>query len=453
VAYVADQNDPNAQQPATTTPGAAMQQLPTTSSGAGAGATGTNTTPAGSPQGAAAVPNTTQAPPVQDLQAYLTANQPQAVQMGQNIAGNLQNTATQVTGDIAADQAAADANVQASNVQPNSQLITEAVANPTQFVQDPNNVSAFQALENANYTGPATYESTPQYQAAQAEVQNAENTAPNINTNAGVEQLVAGQETNPTLGMENLDQLLLQGTPAAMAPIAAAEQPVQALPTTLVNETTAEDQAIQQAIANDMVAPQAVNAAFLTGPNAVVPAFETNLQNELANEQAGINTYNTGLNNLLQEQIGTWNPSMGQAITNYENASGFTIPTTIGGYANDLIGTPQGAATMATTATPEDYETEAALAQLLGSNFTNQPLSAANAGEAGTAFNTAENPAVNPNALTQGISNDAFAALEQWMQENPQIFGAAQMPKVNAFNTLYDYLGTYNPNLTIGNQG
>ena len=424
MAYVQESNDPNAQ-PAGATPGAPMNQLPVTSSGAGAGATSTNTSAGGSPQGAAAVPNSTQAPPVQNLQAYLTANQPQAVQMGQNIASGLTNQAGQVTGDINADQSAVDAQVQAQNVAPNQALIDQAAANPSQFVQDPNNVAAFQAQENANYGGPATFESTPDYQTLTNEVTNAQNNAPDINTSAGVQQLVTGQETNPTLGMENLDQLLLQGTPEAMAPIAAAEAPIAQLGTQLTGATTAEDAAIQAAIANDQAAPQLVNSAFLTGPDAVVPAWEQALQNEQAQADAAYNSANqnfsgitsdinaNNLSGLTPDQLAELNlPSADVAPIQNELSA---LTADYGAGASPNFSTyytpgqlPATAPTEANSATAQDYSTEAALQQLLGNSLGVTPITQATANQAGTEGSPV-NPTFDPNKAATTMAQTAIS--------------------------------------------
>ncbi len=137
MAYVADQNDLNANQQPGTANNSPMAQLPQTSSGVGAGATATNTTTGGSPQGAASVPNSTKAPPVQDLQAYLAANAPQAVQMGQNIANNLNQTQQTVTGDINSGQQNVNQQVQQSNVAPNQELVNQARA---EFVGEPEDI-------------------------------------------------------------------------------------------------------------------------------------------------------------------------------------------------------------------------------------------------------------------------------------------------------------------------
>jgi hypothetical protein len=304
--------------------------------------------------------------------------------MGQNIASGLTNQAGQVTGDINADQAAVDAQVQAQNTPVNQDLINQAAANPSQFVQDPNNVAAFQAQENAAYTGPTTFESTPDYQTLTNEVTNAQQNAPNINTSAGVNQLVRGQETNPTLGMSNLDQLLLQGTPEAMAPIAAAEAPFAALPGQLSGATTTEDAAIQAAIANDQAAPQAVNSAFLTGPNAVVPTWEQALQDQLAKAQTGATDYNNSVTpdvneiNALNQMVAQFNGSK-FSVPNYGTTS---VPISASIPSGNL---PTAAApSLTSVATQQDYATEKALEQLLGNSLGTTPITQATANEAGT---------------------------------------------------------------------
>ena len=220
MAFVQDtQNDPNQQQPATS---GATNQLPQTSSGTGGGATSVNTSGAGA-QGVSSVPNASKAPPVQNLSDYLTANAPQAAGMGQAIAQNLSNQGQQVTGDINSNQQTFDKSVQASNVAPNTDLVSRAAQSPTDFVQNPNDVQAFQAQRDANYTGPTSFESADFYEPLTQEVQTFQNNAPNVENQSGILQLVSGQEQNPTLGMENLDALLLGGTPEALNPIRHAE--------------------------------------------------------------------------------------------------------------------------------------------------------------------------------------------------------------------------------------
>jgi hypothetical protein len=373
MAYVDTQTDPNAQPNAQTNP---MAQAPVTTSSGGVGTTAANAAPVGSPQGAAAVPTSTQAPPVQNLQAYLQANQPQAVQMGNTIAGNLQNTVNKTTGDINAAQTDLAGQVAAQNTAPNTDLVNQAAANPAQFVQNPQNLTDFLAQENANYGGPANFAATPYAQNLQNEVTSAVNSAPDINKPGGVEQLVTGQEQNPTLGMRNLDTLLLQGTPEAMAPIQNVIPKFGQLQGQYGNAQTSTDAAIQQAIANDQAAKAGVNTTFLTGPNAVVPTYEQNIKNEQTAAQTAQDKENALINALNQDinaktattpdfynLVGAGGPLL-SSMQNTPNAPSIYDYITPGQ-------TITKAPTLNDVITPEQYDNILALAQLLpGQDFS-----------------------------------------------------------------------------------
>lgn len=384
MAYVQEQNDPNAPQ-ATAMGAPGPMNQPSTAGGGTAG-----------PQGTTAVPNTTQAPPVQDLKAYLAANAPQAVQMGQNIAGNLNQTAGTVTGDINSAQQNVNQQVQSSVVPQNQNLLNEAAANPAQFVQNPKNLADFFAQENANYTGPTAFESTPQNQALTNEVQSAVQTAPDITQQGGVFQLARGQEQNPTTGMSNLDALLLQENPQAMAPIQAAIPGVQNLGNYLSGAQTATDKAIQDAIAADQATKAGVQTQFLTGPNAVVPTFQNELQTELQNAkgpatkaaqkaQADIlngtpTAADLALIKTMPGQFNELSGSMKDLFKDYGTNFDLTNYATMNS-PDTVFANPNA------TATPEEYAKEAALTQLLEGGF-NPVLNQSLAGNAGKQNNS-----------------------------------------------------------------
>ena len=417
MAYIADQNDPNAQQQPGGTQGAPMNQPPMTATGGGAN---TSTT-AGSPQGAASVTNTTQAPPTQDLGAYLKANAPQAVQMGQNIGQNLTDQAGNITGDVNNAINTVQGQVQANDIVPNRELVTNAANDPVSFVQNDQNLTDFLAQENAAYNGPAAFEQTPEYSKANAQVTNAVNAAPDISKASGIDTLVRGQETNPTLGMQNLDSLLLQGNADARAPIQGGIQKVQDLSKLLPGASSGIASSIKKA-ADDAAASKAgVNSAFLTGDNAVVPAWETGLTN--AENTAASNYSTAGTNNnaiisilngndltkLTPDQLSTLGLTSDQAkelqaaFNAYQGAYG--SPSAMSNYL--IPGTiPSSAPTLAQTATPADYAKEAALEQLLGSGY--QPfLDKSNASQSGIAGSSTA-PNFDKKSLAEYFSTNAI---------------------------------------------
>lgn len=372
MAFVDTTNDQTQQQQQT----APMNQpVMTTSAGGGGAGSGVN------PQGAAASPTSAKTPPVQDLKAYLEANAPQAVQMGQNIAQNLTNQAGQITGDI--NQAATDTSnqVAAQNVAPNQELVNQAAANPTEFVKNPQNVTDFLAQKNATYNGPSAWETTPEYTNVAGEVKNAVNAAPDITQPSGVASLVRGQEKNPTVGMQNLDTLLLQGNPDAMSPIKAAVPQVQALNDYLSGKANDVNNAIANTKANDVAAQGLIAPAFTTGPNAVVPTFQKNIQDEISKLEAERTNYNDFLS-----KYGGAAQDISKAIDAYNNVANsipsLEVPSSIPGQKPSTIQlsqenpfssfasmTPITAGVTAANASPEDLEYERALNTLLGTNL------------------------------------------------------------------------------------
>lgn len=383
---------------------------PQTSTGIG-GDAGAGTTAPGSPQGVSAAPTTSKAPPVQDLGAYLRANAPQSVQMGQNIAGKLNQTAQRATGDI--DTAANNVNtgIQAATVAPNADLVGRAAKDPTAFVSNPDDVKAFQAQRDAAYTGPNNFQETPDWSGANAEVNSAIQTAPDITSDTGIHQLVRSQEKNPTLGMENLDALLLQQNPDALAPISTALPGVKNLGQYLSGKTTSTNAAIQDAIAKTAAAKQGVQDTFLTGPNAVAPGFSADLTSRVGTARTAAQAKEDEINNALNA-IAAMKPATFDRTTlsNATNKLGADLPNEpyvgkyLGAYGNLLQGpirstdaeqpvspfqyltelSPNNEILPSNVATSGDYSKDAALASLLGTGY-NPILDQANAGKAGTA--------------------------------------------------------------------
>lgn len=412
MAYIIPPNDPNA--PATAgamgAPGA-LNQPPTTS----AGGTATSASAPGSPQGAASQPNATQAPPVQDLKAYLAANAPQSVQMGQNIANDLNQTAGKVTGDINAAQQDVASQVAAQNTAPNQALIEQAATNPADFVTNDQNVKDFLAQENANYGGPANFESTAAAQPLQTEVANAQQKAPDITKPQGVEQLARSQEVNPTTGMSNLDALLLQESPGALEPINAALPGVRGLSDYLSGAAGTTNDAIRAAIAQDQADKAAVQNTFLTGSNAVVPTFQNQLKNELSTTKGTATDAATRAKSDLiagkptaddLKILGIEPGQMNEIESVLKSLQGdYGKNFDLSNYAT-MLGPDNVFANVNATATPKEYAKEAALSKLLEGGF-NPSLDQSFAGNSGKQNNSLLN------FDSTGAQGDANNALKQ----------------------------------------
>lgn len=445
MAYVPESEDPNAQVQTSTAAPMNQAATPATSSGGTPATAGA----ASNAQGAPSSPNASKAPPVQNLQAYLQANAPQATGMGQNIANQLTQGYNAVNTDLTNGQNAFENQVNASAVPADYQsTVNQAAANPTQFATNPANVTNFQAIENANYSGPSSFETSPTYQNLNTEVQNAQSNAPDITNTANIEQLVRGQEQNPTTGESNLDSLLLQQSPEGTAAIKAAASPYANLGTALSGIGTTEDSNIANVTARDQAAAASVPTAFTTGPNAVVPAWENSLNQELANAQTGTNTYNTDVAN----QAANWN-TFQPIVNSYEAANpGFTnlAPQPA------LQQTSTVAPTLQSVATPQDYAEQQALSQLLGTGLGSTPIDQSTVSQAGTyqtpQFNPvdvqgylnplAENAVNDVSGLYPNIARDTNGALSPSERNSISLLtgGSNGQPQVNSLQQFLSQL-------------
>jgi hypothetical protein len=375
-----DQNAQNPQQGQAQQP---MTAPPSTSSAPGAGP--------GSSTGKSGAPQATPAQPFQNLSSYLSANAPQVQQQGAQIAGNLNTQYGQVTSDINKGASDFGGQVAGGYAAPNDALTNSAASNPTAFVQNPNDVKAFQSLYNDAYTGPTAYETTSPYAALNTEATNAASNATNFDTIPGMQTYFANNNPNATAGGNTLDATLLSGNPDAYAQVQNAAKPFAGLSDYLAGTVTAQDKAAADANTAATNEATAVQNQF-TGAGGVVPTFQSNVNSELATDVGQTNAYNTAVNGLLsktaaaqpyiaalQDAIPLYNsvltsdqaaskgkgliPSASPESNNYKsiNLPSWTIPTA-------TLSQP----TLAQAATPSDIAEQNALQQLLGSNYSPQ---------------------------------------------------------------------------------
>lgn len=416
----------------------------------------------GSPQGVTAAPTSSKAPPVQDLHAYLAANAPQAVQFGQKIANNLNTTAGKVTGDINAAQQDLSGQVAAQNIAPNQQLIESAANDPAQFVQDPSNLAAFAAQRDASYGGPESFESTPYSQNLTNEVTNAKQQAPDINKPGGVIQLARGQEKNPTTGMSNLDALLLEQNAQALNPVRGAISKFGDLGNQLDTARTSTNASIQDAIKNDQAAKAGVQSRFLTGDNAVVPAWQKNLGTEVTNAQGQADTYNKSVDDVIAKEnaLKSILSPTEQSISDYNNQNYNPIQQNVSPNSklpainydlSQFSKAPDklGAATLPAVASQKDYDTEAALNKLLGTNLSD--LNPADAGKAGS-FKVPANASLPVQEAIKSLGDELAAAKSGYTNNGALQYSGTPADSIVNGNTLAPGTKVYYPSLGGGQE-
>lgn len=105
--------------------------------------------------------------------------------------------------------------VQAGGTKLDQSVLDSAFSSPETFTQDPANTAKFLALRDAAYKGPQSLEQTDIFAPTQSKVSALHQMGEGLGTEAGRTKLVEGLSSHPTHGKSSLNQLLLQGNPAA----------------------------------------------------------------------------------------------------------------------------------------------------------------------------------------------------------------------------------------------
>lgn len=387
---------------------------------------------------------------------YLSTNAPQIQNQAQGVANGLNQQFGQVGTDINNDTGQFGQQVQAGYNAANPDVVNQALANPTQFASNPNNVSAFQGQLNDTYKGPQNFESTTPYGNIQNEVNTAVQNGGLMGTQAGLQSYFQNQYNqnggggnNNTQAISTLDSLLLGNNPTLQNAVGQFKQ----LPGQFQTATATADQGVTQAQQN------AANIAAQTQGqfNPFVQNFGTGLTNAANTAEQGRTAYNTALNNYynqltpVDQQVQGW---LGQLPGNSGAATPDIFANAIN--QNQLVTNP---ITTQNYSTPQQYAEAAALQQLAGQNNPiTLPINASTANMAGTAptvgsmanvptLNTLINQDWNP------LSN-AFQQANQYGNQNgqgadfrtsPNSFGGVGI-QGEAYNNLMQYLNN------LGNQ-
>lgn len=367
---------------------------------------------------------------------YLSANAPQITQQAAGIAGNLNNQFGQIQGDINQGVSQFGQQVQQGYTAANPDVVNQATKDPTKFVQDPNNVAAFQAQYNNQYKGPQNFESTTPYSNVQNEVNNAVKGAQALGTQGGLENYFAGQGRNPTQASNTLDSLLIQGNPEAQQQVTTAANQFNGLGDQLTQGTTSAN---AQAQAAQKAAQDASNYAH-TQIGQTVDQFGNSLNSNLTQAEQQRQAYNKQLGDLQAKAT----PLVAPINSFIQSNPGWGLTN----YFQDVPGMSSviNPATLSNTANADQYARDAALSQLLGQDYTAQ-LNPSDIGQAGT-FKAPENTPNFNDLLTNEISNfghtakekvknDATALSSPQFQNLAELLSAAEPDSKNGWSDTY----------------
>jgi hypothetical protein len=225
------QDEANGQQQ----PPSGPTQISGTSAGSGTGqgaGTGTGQNTSAAPVSGVAQNQAPQASQgYTDVASYLDANQQGSQQLGQGVASNLTNQYNTTKGGI---DTSAQATTQAANAgytPYNENLINQVAADPTQAAANQDTLKQYQAQLNNSYTGPSNWADLG---TQQGNVDIANQEAGLTKTPGGLNVLTSQleQKLNPgqtSQGINQLDTMLLGGSPTAMQTVQSAADPYSTL--------------------------------------------------------------------------------------------------------------------------------------------------------------------------------------------------------------------------------
>lgn len=415
------------------------QQAPPSTSAGGAGVASTGGGGAGAAAAAASAPKPSSSGSWTNLDSYLNANSDQATQIGQQIAGSINNVGNQAQNDISNLGSNFNSAVNQNTVNQNPDAINQAVSDASSLTAGQNlsaaDQQAFNGQANASYSGPTDVTSFNGYNQAQQEVNAANQKAQETQSEAGRGTLLNDQFQNSsqygyTAGENNLDQLLLENSPGAQSALQPLPQQWGGLTGALNNDVTTGSAAAQKAIAT--------NQATAAAAQDVLGTATTNFQNQM----------NTGLANLQKTDIDSYN----QILTDMQNnnlspadyaALGLDPNQHIYGPSGTFLPTylNQGPApTLQSYATADQYAQAQALAQLAGQSSSSF-LNPGSVSQAGTAQNAPAYTFDSNRFASDNASNEA-----EYNQNNTNLLNTLNRGFVNPWGDPMSFNYTSIPN-------
>lgn len=312
-----------------------------------------------------------------NLQQYLEENKSQPGAMAGKIAESLRSEGESAKSALEGVASEARQKIEAGRI-PQTGVIEEGATNPTGVVSDPEKLAAFRRERDAAYTGPSGLEDLGGFQSAQDKLKSLQERTGLIDTESGrIELLKSLSPEGSGIGSGKLalNQLLLGTDPNARETLATAVTPYSKLQDYLAGESTQAREAAKKAAEEAAATRGAVSSRF-TGEGGVIPTFESDLTSRteamrqeaadrLAQQRSGIEM--GFLTPDLFEGLGIGTPDDVRRALLYGNVlndrygAGFSPLD----YFHET-GSPEGSILPQNVATPEEYDTYLALAELMG---------------------------------------------------------------------------------------
>ena len=360
MAVIANQYDPD-QQDKNTSQGAPTPSAPTVGGPQG----GAVATP-GSPGNASAPTNSGR---FTNLNKYINANKDFGAAQGGlagQIAGNINQQADAAKSDIGNLQGVFNQQAQAgSSSFSNPNITSQALSDPTQFVQNPANIAAFQAQQNASYTGPQNLQALSDSGKTLGQIQDVQTKGQQAQNESGRFNLLRSMfgNNNYSQGQQNLDNAFLQSTPGSAKQLQATKQAGSELSNIWNNASNKAAASGAQSAAQAAQIGQQSRDALLnstTGTaNDLTGRYKTFTDQAKAYNQAA--TSDIGDDKLSADTLAMFGLKPTRVEGGRNVAGDKLYDVNLNSYVNQGV-----APTMSQFASPQDYAKYAALQQLGG---------------------------------------------------------------------------------------
>lgn len=223
-----------------------------------------------------------------NLRTYLNANQDQSGSLGNQVAANVGQQGQSAQNAIDTNVTNFNTDVAKGTVNPDTNLISQAAADPAAFEQNPASIQAFKNMRDSSYSGPTSFETYGNYGDLASNPAVASNLANSSQTMGGQQELVRNLSPNQTQGEVDLNQGLIAGNPSARSSILTAAQPFSNLKGYLSGAAQAGDTAVGNAQNTSAAAKSAVQNQFITPETKVLGDTQNSLttnQNDYSNNE------------------------------------------------------------------------------------------------------------------------------------------------------------------------
>lgn len=216
-----------------------------------------------------------------DVASYLQANKPQAKETASRVAGKLTEEEQGIRSGIQSATDAYKTKVGEGSVTLDDDLIGRAAAAPESFVKNNDDLQKFFKQRDATYTGPGSYDESPEFVSLLERVKSGQEKAKSIDTSEGRKSYLYGIGKNPTAGVVSLDDLLIGGDPDARKMMTDAAQPFETLSGALSDASKNAGDAMTAGKTGTEAARTTVANRF-TGEGGAIPTFQAMLDKKVA---------------------------------------------------------------------------------------------------------------------------------------------------------------------------